>query len=591
VIAHHASKWGWIDLPGKYFLLSLCLSSVWLASVSVSSASAQTSAPPGEPGIPVKNQLVVEKCGGCHTADSAGNMTRISWIRTTPEGWEEVIKRMVRLNGVRLNPSEAKEILRYLANDHGLAPEEAKPVEWFAEQRIVDENVPEAAKETCNACHAFGKAASWRRSKEEWELLYNMHIGYFPSSEMTTFRRPPPEPGAPPPPPGTDARQPYQKALAYVEQAFPLHTPEWSAFATTVHSPHVAGRWLIAAYKPGEGAYYGDMTVQKTNDPAVYATETKLVSAKSGAVMKRTGRTTVYQGYAWRGRSQDASAAAEPEAAATVREIMLLGRDQATAEGRWMWGDYGEFGFEVRMYRAQAGLSLLGVDTQMLQTGGVRTVRIFGDGFKKSIKPDDIDFGQGVTVQKVSGITPAQLQVEIEVAKNAPPGRRDIVVEGTTLPSSIALYDHIDFIKVTPDTGLSRLGGVKQPKGFVQFEAIAYLNGPDGKSNTADDIAIGPMNAKWSMQEFYAIYGDDDTHYVGTLNAETGLFTPAREGPNPERRFSRNNYGDVWVEAEVDKGLPPPKVVGEKQKPLTARSYLIVTVPQYLRFDQPEVAP
>ena len=53
-------------------------------------------------------------------------MSRISWIRTTPEGWEEAIKRMVRLHGVPLDPDDARKILRYLSDEQGLAPEEAR---------------------------------------------------------------------------------------------------------------------------------------------------------------------------------------------------------------------------------------------------------------------------------------------------------------------------------------------------------------------------------------------------------------------------------------------------------------------------------
>src|SRR6266446_2690902 len=53
-----------------------------------------------EEGFPVTNALVIEKCGTCHPKDDKGNLSRISWTRTTPEGWEEAIKRMVRLNGL-----------------------------------------------------------------------------------------------------------------------------------------------------------------------------------------------------------------------------------------------------------------------------------------------------------------------------------------------------------------------------------------------------------------------------------------------------------------------------------------------------------
>src|SRR5215831_4195545 len=120
-------------------------------------------------GIPVTNPLAIEKCGTCHTKDDKGNLSRISWERTTPEGWEEAIKRMVRLNGLELTPAAARPILKYLSTYHGLAPEEAKPVMYMAEQRIVDESIPnETIRSTCMICHALGRAFSWRRTKEEW---------------------------------------------------------------------------------------------------------------------------------------------------------------------------------------------------------------------------------------------------------------------------------------------------------------------------------------------------------------------------------------------------------------------------------------
>src|SRR5215471_2916485 len=137
-----------------------------------------------EDGIPVTNALVIEKCGACHTKDDKGNLSRISWERTTPEGWEEAIKRMVRLNGVTLTPAEARPILKYLSTYHGLSPEEAKPVMYMAEQRIQDETIPnETIRGTCGGCHALGRAFTWRRTKDDWKLLTNMHSAFFPQAE------------------------------------------------------------------------------------------------------------------------------------------------------------------------------------------------------------------------------------------------------------------------------------------------------------------------------------------------------------------------------------------------------------------------
>jgi len=150
---------------------------------SQDSPPAATSKPaqsPSENGFPVSNALVVSKCGGCHAADAKSNMSRISWIRTTPEGWEEAIKRMVRLHNVVLEPADARKILHYLSDEQGLAPEEAKPVEYFPEHRMIDERVPsEAVTRSCVSCHALAKPLSWRRSSEDWKLLINTHIAFF----------------------------------------------------------------------------------------------------------------------------------------------------------------------------------------------------------------------------------------------------------------------------------------------------------------------------------------------------------------------------------------------------------------------------
>ncbi|MBV8847681.1 MAG: hypothetical protein JO307_33120, partial [Bryobacterales bacterium] len=86
----------------------------------------------------------------------------------------------------------------------------------------------------------------------------------------------------------------------------------------------------------------------------------------------------------------------------------------------------------------------------------------------------------------------------------------------------------------------------------------------------------------WSIEEFYSVFGDDDKEFVGTLDGN-GLFTPNLDGPNPQRKFSRNNYGNVWVVATAK---------NEKDKdgrPLVGKSYLVVTIPTYIRWDQPEV--
>src|SRR5258708_13321467 len=134
--------------------------------------------------IPVTSPLVVEKCSRCHLADAKGNLSRISAVRTTPEGWEEAIKRMVRLNGLQVTRDEARQILRYLSDAHGLAPEEAKPIQYFVEREVVDEKLPnDDVEHACASCHALAKPLSWRRTPQDWDYLENIHVPSFPSLE------------------------------------------------------------------------------------------------------------------------------------------------------------------------------------------------------------------------------------------------------------------------------------------------------------------------------------------------------------------------------------------------------------------------
>jgi quinohemoprotein amine dehydrogenase len=552
--------------------------------------SAEPAKPVPEEGIPVTSQLVISKCGACHTKDEHGNMLRLSWERATPEGWEEAIKRMVRLRGVKLTPDEARSILKYLATYHGLAPEEAKPIMYYAEHRIQDEtNIPnDNVRGACANCHPMARPLSWRRSAQDWKYLANLHVALYPQADEA-FRlglnaggfdegRHQFVPGAP---------LPVDEALAFLDKAAPLHTPEWAAWRARMRAPKLAGKWIVTAYLPGHGKFYGEMEVEpKPGTDDEFSTRVKLTALKDGSTISRTGHSLVYAGYAWRGRSKGTLGPnpAPDDLGSEMREVLWISPDQSMAEGRWFWGQYQDFGFDVTLKRPSADPTLITVNRSALKTGskGVR-VRLVAESLPSEVAPSDLDFGTGVTVRRIVSHTPKEIIAEVDVAEDAVPGKRDIAFHRSVLPSAIAVYDRIDYVKVVPDSALAHLGSEKHPKGLQQFDAIAYQRGADGKLHTADDVELGPIDVTWSVEEFYSVYGDDDKEFVGSLS-KTGLFTPSSDGPNPQRKFSRNNYGDVWVVATAK---------DEKDKdgrPLTGKSYLVVTVPAYMQWDQPEVS-
>jgi len=259
---------------------------------------------------------------------------------------------------------------------------------------------------------------------------------------------------------------------------------------------------------------------------------------------------------------------------------MSVDRNQSEISGRWFTGGYEEIGMDVTLKRIGGDPVVLGTDHAGLQAGGTRELKIYGANFPASLTPAAIDFGRGVTVKKLDRTVPGILNVQVDVAADAVVGPRDLSVGGAVRPAAVMVYDHIDSIKVTPQAGMARVGGINFPKQLQQFEAIAYHNGPDGKPDTKDDFELGPVAVKWSIEEYTATYEDNDKDYVGTID-QNGLFTPNVDGPNPKRKGNANNVGDVWVIATIE---------GAGGKTLRGRGHLLVTVPLYVRYDHPESA-
>ncbi|HYL75704.1 MAG TPA: quinohemoprotein amine dehydrogenase subunit alpha [Bryobacteraceae bacterium] len=531
-----------------------------------------------ESGIPITSELVRKTCSPCHRVDEKLRMSRISWRRTTPEGWEQTIKRMISLNNLKMEPAAAREILRYLADHLGLAPEEARPAAFEVEKRMIEYKYA-ANKDTedvCSKCHSMGRVISQRRSKSEWELLIAMHRGYYPLSDFQAFRRggPPqttPGPDGRPP----DNRHPMDKVIPHLTSALALTSPEWSAWSANMRAPKLAGRWAFSGYQTGKGFFYGVTTVRATDKEDEFQTETRYVRAKTGDVFTRQGKSIVYTGFQWRGRSFAGAPDRDP-----LREVMFLDRTQRELTGRWFTGAYDEIGIDVTLRRIGNDPLVLGLERAALQTGSTREMQIHGANFPSNLAASAIDFGPGVSVKRVISVTPDLARVEVEVAKDAVIGPRDVGVAGAIREGAAVVYDKIDGIKVRPQAGMARVGGINFPKQFQQFDAIAFSNGPDGKPDTKDDLNLGPVDVTWSIDEYTATFEDDDKAFVGVID-DNGLFTPNVDGPNPKRKNHADNYGDVWVVATLK--LPDGKI-------LRARAHLLVTVPLYIKFDQPEVA-
>jgi len=216
----------------------------------------------------------------------------------------------------------------------------------------------------------------------------------------------------------------------------------------------------------------------------------------------------------------------------------------------------------------------------------------------------------------------------VDVAAGAELTSRTVAFGSEPGTATLQLYDTVDYVRIRPLQGLARIGGIKHPKQLERFEAFAMHRGPDGKPYTPDDIDLFQVRPRWGLQEFMVRENDDDLTYVGVIDPTTGVFTPNVDGPNPVRKWSANNVGDVFVTAEVEldvavrpepkkpdekkpadkpggqageaaqageapaaeqkpevkKPEPPPGPPAREKKTFRARSHLIVTVPLYSRW-------
>jgi quinohemoprotein amine dehydrogenase len=555
---------------------------VSLAVTTAGQAPQPTAAPTAKPeeGIPITDATVQKACGSCHKSDDKGQMTRISFQRNTPEGWQTIIQRMAALNGLNIEPATARQVVKYLSNNLGLAPEEAKPVAWEVERRLIDfkYTANADAESTCNRCHSLGRVISQRRTKTEWDLLIATHRGLYPLVDNQAFRRggPPPRDAAPSDGRPPDNRHPFEKTLDHLSKTFPLKTPEWTAWSANMRPARLDGTWALSGWEAGKGAIYGRVTITANpSSPEEFTTMATYRVARTGETITRTGRSIVYTGFQWRGASST------PAADSSMREVMMVDRNWRAIEGRWFNGGYDEIGMDVKLERVANETRVLGTDRTALKQGSTaQELKIYGTNLG-ALRTADVDLGPGITVSRVVSATPDLATVSVDVAATAAPGARDLFVAGASRPKALAVYDKIDTIKVKPDWAMARVGGVTFPKMLAQFEAWGYSNGADGKPDSPDDIELGIVDAAWSMEEYAATYNDDDIKFVGTLNEATGRFTPNIEGPNPARSGQRNNVGDVWIVAKV----LGDSIGGKPATTLRARAHLLVTVPLYMRFD------
>ena len=479
-------------------------------------------------------EIVQSKCLVCHTSERADNLqwSRISHQRKTPEGWLMTIGRMQMMHGLKISDEERSTVVKYLADRQGLAPEESVNYRYAMERRLDTMEVFEDTQleEMCARCHSGARVGLQRRPAAEWEHLVHFHLGQWPSTEYQALAR---------------DRDWFPIALNQMvpklAKMFPLESDSWTQWQAA-SKPEFVGQWSFAVHQPGRGDGSGVMTIEK-QDADLYSVK---VDGRwsDGKPLKRTGSAIVYTGFEWRAQVDIDGV--------QVRQVLAASKDGMRMSGRVFEAAHDERGMEFTAAKAVAGnAQILSVYPQNLKAGESTEVTIVGADLKGKVS-----LGQGVTVEGVLKRTENSVTVLAKADADVTTQVNGVSVGGTN-GGKFAVYNQVDQIKVHPAFTIARVGGNggSTPKVQARFEAEAWGAGADGKPGTDDDIRIGYLPASWHVEPFdEAAKADNDVQFAGRMNAVTGVFTPGKAGPNPERRMSTNNAGNLKVIASVKDG-------------------------------------
>jgi quinohemoprotein amine dehydrogenase len=572
-------------------------------------APASDTPKPVRRGVAVDDLLVLTHCARCHAQDDKQHMTRISYVRKSPEGWSETIKRMGRLYGMQLSPTDAKQLVRSLANSHGLTRSEAERGLYESERRVhwSEDHHEQDFKRACAQCHTLGRVLLQQRDDEEWQLLRATHVAMFPLSRGQMGGGPPEEErrgggggggggqgggGANAQAPGGTGGQGGaatgggrgrgnegganqggnqggggggpgggsagvgDRVLQTLAKNQPLFTPEWESWSKNRREVPLAGTWTVSGHETGRGNLIGTAEIVRT-DADEYDVVWNLAFT-DGSTQLRSGKGLLYAGYSWRGRSQERG-----DGAPSWREVLLLDDTWQTLQGRLFTGNYDEVGVDVKLQRdlGRTRVLALGNTAIAIPSTGHR-LDVHGEGFATDIAAGDFFVGEGLSITSIERRSARHVVVVVDAALGTELGPRTVAYRSDPAGAQVTLYDTVDYVRIRPLQGLARIGGAKLPKQIERFEAFAVHRGKDEKPYTADDVDLFQVRPRWALDEFKVRENDDDLQYVGGIDSLTGVFTPNIDGPNPARKWQGNNVGDVFVTAEVELDVavrPEPK--------------------------------
>ncbi|QFQ89535.1 quinohemoprotein amine dehydrogenase subunit alpha (plasmid) [Paracoccus kondratievae] len=488
------------------------------------------------PALAVTGEEVMQNaCAACHVQNEDGRWERIDAARKTPEGWDMTVTRMMRNHGVALTPEERTAIVRHLSDTRGLSLTETAERRYILEREPVawDEGPDTQMTQTCGRCHSYARVALQRRTPEDWKHLVNFHLGQFPTLEYQALAR---------------DRDWWGIAQAEIIPFLAEHYPLGKAPAP--FTGDASGDYVLAGRQPGRGDYTGRLVLKKAGED--YEVTMTLDFADSSQSFTGTGR--ILGAGEWRATLSDGKTA--------IRQVLAF--ENGHFSGRWYHADSDVIGGRLEAVRADASPLVLAAAPARLKIGEETLVRVAGTGLGEALT-----LPEGVTGSVESA---ADGVAVLKLTASGAPGPISIKLGEQKV--DLVAYDRPDRISITPETTIARIGGNGGPipKVPAQFEALGWLNGPDGQPDTGDDIPLGAFPASWATVDFDAEAEKmQDAKFAGSIS-DTGLFTPADAGPNPERPMQTNNAGNLKVIATVE----------TETGPLSAEAHLYATVQRFV---------
>jgi quinohemoprotein amine dehydrogenase len=485
--------------------------------------------------------LLRQNCAACHAdpADPSAPLSRMGAQRKTPEGWEMTLRRMQLLHKVPFAgadgaPSEEvfATLVRHFADTQGLAPAESAPFRYILERRHNTIDTPEDPEYAvmCSRCHSIARVGLQRRTEDEWGHLVQFHLAQFPTTEFQAGGRDRDWLGI-----ATG------KMVPMLGRTYPLDTPDWQQWQRAA-KPALDGRWRLAGRMPGSGDFDGVMRAE----PAPNGGFTLQFEGRfaSGEALAGSGAALVYTGYEWRGSLELGGQ--------RYLQVLAASADGARMQGRMFLADNEERGIDLSAWKDRGKPQLVAVSPAQLRQGGSATLVLSGSALEGAP-----DLGAGLRVEEVLSQDADRVVLKVSAAADAPTGARRVRLGKAALDDALVVYSRIDRLEVTPAYAVGRVGGTEgsQPEVQARFEALAWANGADAQPGTADDLRIGMVNAEWSVAPWdEKAAADEDLKFAGQMDKDSGVFTPAAAGPNPQRKYQTNNAGALKVLAAVKDG-------------------------------------